>query len=362
MGLVGIDTSETEAVAIGESPSLQVPKLSVLVAVDGDGVGLKELLLLYREALDARGESYDFTLLHEAGEAGSQEAIEVLKASWPEFGILGLRPWNGEDAAIKIGIGRARGEIIVTLPSWPEIDPGSIGALIEAADGTDMAIGRRPAQDASGVQKLRTGATHGLLRLLFQHKFNDVFCRSRAGRKDVFAAVTELGVRQHFLPVIAVSEGYRVTEVDVDVPSQEQLKGIYRFKAQAHIGAVVDLLTLFVGLKFLKRPLRFFGAIGLPLMILGFFITTLLVIDRFAFGTSLADRPALVFSVMMVVLGIQIVALGLVGEIIIFSSSRRMRTYEIDEIIRGRPTAAERSAADAVQEAESPPEGDGRQS
>ncbi|MFW5869213.1 MAG: glycosyl transferase family 2, partial [Armatimonadota bacterium] len=92
----------------------------------------------------------------------------------------------------------------------------------------------------------------------------------------------------------------------------------------------------YIGLKFLRRPLRFFGAIGLPLAALGALVTAYLVVERLLFGEPLADRPALVFSVMMVVLGVQIVALGLIGEIVIFSSTRRMRTYEIDTIIRGR--------------------------
>jgi len=86
-------------------------------------------------------------------------------------------------------------------------------------------------------------------------------------------------------------------------------------------------------LKFLRRPLRFFGSIGLPIFLLGTLATAVLVTQKF-FGEPLADRPALIFAVLMVVLGIQIVAIGLVGEIIIFANSRRMKQYAVRDIIR----------------------------
>ncbi|MEL6680645.1 MAG: glycosyl transferase family 2 [Pseudomonadota bacterium] len=330
-----------------------MPELSVVVVAEGDGKGLEELMDQYREALDGLDRSYEVIFLHDAGSSVIASIAASLGERWPNLVRMPQRPWAGDDAAMKIGITRASGETIMTLPAWPEIDPASIPALLERVGEADMVIGNRQNLDRSGMQKVRAGLTHGLLRVLFQQRFQDVFCRSRAGTKEAFQKAAELGVRQHFLPLVAVSEGYQVEEVAVDIP--KAARNVYRFKPQAHVSAFVDMLSLYVGLKFLKRPLRFFGAIGLPLMMLGLLITAVLVVERLFFGSPLADRPALVFSVMMVVLGIQIVALGLVGEIIIFSSSRHMRNFEIDEIIRGRPSA---DGPAEGQKAAEPPEGD----
>ena len=340
-----------------EAISKVTASLSVVVAADGDGKGLSELLSQYRAVLDAREESYEFIVAFDHSASDLAKALETLGETWPQLVSLPQRPWTGEDAALKLALQRAVGDIVMTLPSWPEIDPASIGALRDAVENNDMVVAEREGLDRSAVQKLRASATHGLLSVLFKQKFRDVFCRARAGRRDVFLRAAEMGVRQHFLPLIAVSEGYSVKEVSLPTV---KATGVYKFKPNAHVGALVDVMTLFVGLKFLRRPLRFFGSIGVPLIILGALLVAYLAIERLVFGTPLADRPALVFSVMTLVLGIQIVALGLVGEIIIFSSTRRLRSYEIDEIIRGRPSAAG-SDADAVIEAEAPPQSDEKQ-
>lgn len=332
--------------------------ISVIVSADGDGKGLAGLLTDFRSVLDERPEPYELIVVFDRASRGIREALEPLEVQWPNLRLFSQRPWSGEDAAIKHGIGQAVGDIVVTLPSWPEIDPGSIGTLIDAVGDVDMAVGRRTGFNRSGMQKFRAWVTHGLLNTFFQQNFDDVFCRARAGRRDVFLRVAELGVRQHFLPLIAASEGYNVKEVDLPVVKDIDGQDIYRFKPNAHVGAFVDILTLFVGLKYLRRPLRFFGSIGVPLIIMGTLLTAYLVIERLFFGAPLADRPALVFSVLMLVLGIQIVALGLVGEIIIFSSSRRLRNYEIDEILRGRPSALPKSDTATIHDTGNPPQKD----
>ena len=334
--------------------------LSVVVAAEGDGAGVVDLLGRYRETLDARGQSYEFIMVFDHRSDQLHEIAYGLIPSWPEFVSLPQRPWAGEDNALKLGVDRTAGDVVLTLPSWSEVAPEAINLLVESIGDVDMATGKRTGLKRSGMQKLRAVAIHQLLHVLFQQHFDDVFCRARAGRREVFLRSSELGVRQHFLPVIAVSEGYEVREIELPVDDRDGPSVVYKFKPNAHVGAFADLLTLFVALKFLKRPLRFFGAIGVPLIAVGALLTLWLVIERLIFGESLSDRPAFVFSVMTFVLGIQVLALGLVGEIIIFSTSRRMRSYEIDRIIRGRPQAFEASddLPDAAQDDAHPPEQD----
>lgn len=311
----------------------EIPAVSAVVTADGDGAGIQDLLAGYLQALHDHGKPFELICVFDHASAGISEAVGALSENWPQVTGISQRPWAGEDTALKVGIDRARGDVIVTLPGWSEIDPSEIGALIAALGEDDMVTGKRKSA-ASGA---RAGLTHGLIRFLFGRRFGDVFCRARAGRREMYAKISDMGVRQHFLPVLAVAEGYRVTEAPVSPDPSPVAPPAYSFKPLGHISAFVDILTLYVGLKFLRRPLRFFGAIGLPLLLLGGLITAWLIASRLFLGEPLADRPALVFSVMMIVLGLQILALGLIGEIVIFSSSRRMRTYEIETIIRGRP-------------------------
>lgn len=126
-----------------------------------------------------------------------------------------------------------------------------------------------------------------------------------------------------------------MTESQVKAYSGEVEATKFVFKPMGHLRALFDAVTLFVVLKFLFRPLRFFGSIGLPIFLIGAIYSAVLVFGRIFMDVPLADRPALIFSVLMIVLGVQIIALGLVGEIIIFSNSRQIKQYKVSKIIKG---------------------------
>lgn len=313
------------------------PAVSAIVTAEGDGQGMAALLEGYLEALAARGEPFELICVFDHASPEIAGIVRDLGQRWPMLTGIGQRPWSGEDGALKVGIDRAMGDILLTLPGWSEIAASEIPRLLDALGEDDMVTGVRREGSKSGLQRARMGVTHSLISFLFGQRFQDVFCRARAGRAEAFRKIADLGVRQHFLPVVAAAEGYRVSEISLAPETTGAAPPTYSVKIFGYISAFIDILTLYVGLKFLRRPLRFFGAIGLPLLLVGALITAWLIVSRLFLGEALADRPALVFSVMMMVLGVQILALGLIGEIVIFSSSRRMRTYEIETIIRGRP-------------------------
>ncbi|MEO1749569.1 MAG: glycosyl transferase family 2, partial [Pseudomonadota bacterium] len=183
---------------------------------------------------------------------------------------------------------------------------------------------------------LRNKVLQMTLKALFNRSVSDVFCRTRVAKRSVLEEVSAFGVRQHFLPTIAAELGHTIKEIEVDpAPETQEGSGKFVFKPIGHIRALFDALSLYVVLKFLRRPLRFFGAVGLPIFLIGAFTTLLYLVMRITGDWALADRPGLIFAVMMVVLGLQIIALGLVGEIIIFANSRRMKQFKVQTVIRG---------------------------
>ena len=100
------------------------------------------------------------------------------------------------------------------------------------------------------------------------------------------------------------------------------------------------MLSLYVVLKFIHKPLRFFGTIGVPILLIGSIFTGDPGISRLFFGVPLADRPALILGALLIVLGIQVIALGLIGEIIIFVAGKRIKDYTIDRILSATPALA----------------------
>jgi hypothetical protein len=96
---------------------------------------------------------------------------------------------------------------------------------------------------------------------------------------------------------------------------------------------LLDIVTVFFLLKFTKKPLRFFGLIGAGLFGVGLFISAVLSVQRIFGSTGLADRPLLILGVLLVVLGFQIVSIGLLGELIVFTHARKMRGYSVERVL-----------------------------
>lgn len=297
-----------------------------------------ELLAGYRESLEGLGISYELISVIDGGDAALVERMRDMAGAWPQLTVLNKRPWRNEEAALAVAAKRVKGDLVLTLSGWPEIAARDIVKLIEGLGDNDVAVATRADRGDPRAQGLRTRVLHATLSGLFGYSVPDVFCRVRLMRREVLEDAASFGVRQHFIPTIASERGYAVTEVTVDpVDAQQAVHTRFVFKPLGHIRALFDAVALYVVLKFLRRPLRFFGSIGLPILLLGLFATTVLVLGRLAGATALADRPALIFSVLMIVLGVQIIAMGLVGEIIIFANSRRMKQYMVKQILRKDP-------------------------
>jgi hypothetical protein len=127
--------------------------------------------------------------------------------------------------------------------------------------------------------------------------------------------------------------------VELRQSPKDDFRGRYRMREYLH--RVLDIMTLFFLVRFTKKPLRFFGTVGFAVGALGLLFLAVLVVQRLFFGVGLADRPALLLSSLMVVLGVQVFALGLLGELIIFTHAKDLKEYAVRRVIGGdRPEKA----------------------
>ncbi|MBU2960324.1 glycosyl transferase family 2 [Citreicella sp. C3M06] len=308
--------------------------LSVIVAAE-PMQELTETLASVRPDLDAMDRPYEVICATDGRDGTIMAALNQLSDEWPELLVLGQRPWRDDDAALTVAMRRARGELVLTLAGWPEVAPEDLPRLPEMLGDADMLTVARKNRPQDGWQGWRRRRFTRLLARLFGHSPSDPFCRTRLARRAVLDDVTGFGVRQHFIPVIAGLRGYKLTEVELrSASSGSKAPARYVFRPLGHFVAFFDAITLYVVLNFLRRPLRFFGAIGMPIFVFGMLATAVLIGQKLM-GEPLADRPALIFAVLMVVMGVQIVAIGLVGEIVIFANSRRLKQYAVREIITG---------------------------
>lgn len=311
------------------------PSISVLVPVLNDDLNVAPAYEAYKAALTDLGRSFEFVYVLGSDAPWVAAQLGRLKDAGEPLRAVILCRFDGESAALRVGFNHAAGEIILILPALLQVEPVDLGAVLEALNGDcDMVVTRRSTLASARLEAFQATVFHWLIRTLFRHDLKDLACRVRACRRVVLEEAGHLCTQQHFLPLVALERGFRIREVEVRERRSGALASLVRrLHPFAWVRLSLDVLGLYVSLKFLRRPLRFFGAIGLPIFATGLIFTASLAISRLVFSMPLADRPALILGVLLIVLGIQVIALGLVGEIIIFAAGKRIRDYTVEKIL-----------------------------
>lgn len=304
--------------------------MSVIVPMFQDRTDVPEVYKAYKAVVESIGMPHEFIYVLSRQSERALAALTDLKEQGEAALVLILGQRLGEAEALMSGFKRAQGEIILTLPADLQVEPADIPQVVAALESCEVAVGRRP-PIASMRHSIQAKAFHWLLRSLFGHSFTDLVCRVRAWRRPVIDEILIHGVQPHFLPLLAGERGFRVHEIDVRAGRTGREGVKLTFLDQVRVA--LDIFALFLIVKFTKKPLRFFGMIGLPILLLGAVSCAVLAVARLYYGVPLADRPALVLAVLLVVLGIQIIALGLIGELVIFASGRRIKEHSIERII-----------------------------
>jgi Glycosyl transferase family 2 len=316
--------------ATHRAPGIAAVALSAIVPLFRDRSDVVEVYEAYKAALESLGRPYELIYVLSWQSERALADLKALKQRGEEALVLVVGQQVDEAEALLSGFERARGEVVLTLPADLQVEPADIPKVVLELERCEVAVGRRP-PTSSTLQRIQAKAFHRLLKLLFGHTFTDLVCRVRAWRRPVTEEIRLHGVQPHFLPLLASERGFRIREVDVR-PGTSGRAGV-KLTLLDRISVALDILALYLVLKFTKKPLRFFGMFGLPILLAGVVFCVALAFARLVYGVELADRPALVLAVLLVVLGIQIIALGLIGELVIFASGRRIKEHSIERIL-----------------------------
>ena len=307
-------------------------ELSVIVPVGGRHATAAELYADYTAGLDALGQSYELIFVLDGPRDAFAKGLTQLLSDGRRFTVIGLTREFGEATAIMAGFEHAAGETIITLPAYHQIEGSDIAMLVNALGVNDLAIGRRWPRAGGPFERLRRWMFHGLLAWVTKLQFNDLGCGARAFRRRVLEEIQLYGDQHRFLAVLADRQGFRVREVELRQSPKDRHKGIY--SPRDYTRGFLDIFTVFFLVRFTKKPLRFFGMVGVTTFAIGALLVAWLVIERLFLDQPLAERPALLLSSLLVVLGLQLFALGLLGELIIFTHARAIKDYQVDKVIQ----------------------------
>jgi len=307
-------------------------EVSAIIPVAQRAQDVAEIIEDYIATLETTGRSFEILLIVDGDRPATFELLRERARKDRRIRIIKFARSFGEATAISAGFRLSKGKVILTLPSHFQIEPASINSLITALDDCDMAVAHRsPRYHKSIFEVYRRRLFHWLIKVSSGEKFSDLGCAARAFKRQVLDEIAIYGEQHRFLPILASKQGFRVKEVPIAQSSRDRFEGRYGTKSYLH--GLLDIFSVVFLVRFTKKPIRFFGMIGSITCLFGVVILFYVIGQRLFFDIALADRPALLLGSLLTVLGLQIFALGLLGELIIFTHARNIKEYTIEEIV-----------------------------
>jgi len=288
--------------------------VSIVVPLLDECATLSALHAETAAALAAADFDWELIFVDDGSTDGSYRELVRLHAAYTNVRVVRLRRNFGKAAALAAGFDTAAGEIVVTMDADLQDDPREIERLVAKLDeGYDLVTGwkcdRHDPLSRRVVSKLYNGAT----RLATGVRLHDMNCGLKAYRAEVLEHVQVYGERHRFMPVLAHHHGFSVTEIAVN--HRPRTNGKSRFGIERYLRSPFDLLTMvFIG-RYRYRPLHLFGGVGLVLGAVGGVILLYLTAVKIG-GEGIGGRPLLMLGVLLVVVGIQFLSLGLIGEML----------------------------------------------
>jgi hypothetical protein len=203
--------------------------------------------------------------------------------------------------------------------------------VLESLADADLVTVRRDPRCDSSLRRAQSYVFESVLKSFGGSRFRDPGCTVHALKRTVLEETALYGEQHGFLPLLAANVGFKVLEVDVPQARADAVRRVQRPRGYLH--RLVDILSVFFLTRFTRRPLRFFGPVGATCTVVGLLGLAVVVVQRLFFDLPLAERPALILSSLLIAVGLQVLAIGLIGELIVFINARSMRQYRVREII-----------------------------
>jgi glycosyltransferase involved in cell wall biosynthesis len=308
--------------------------LSIVIPLFNERDNLTPLHAELECVLCSTGYSYEILFIDDGSIDGSESALHEIKARDAKVRVIRLARNSGQTAALACGLQHAQGDVIVAIDADGENDPADIPLLLaKLNEGYDLVSGWRTDRwrNATLTRRLPSVAANALISRITGVALHDYGCTLKAYRRDLARRLMLYGEMHRFVPAIAAEQGARIAEVAVNFRPRQS--GTSKYGPGRIIRTILDLLTVRFLSGYSTRPIQVFGAIGVTLSAIGSIWTAILVFEKVILRWPLGNRPALLLAVLLVVVGVQFVSLGLIGEMIArtYHESQNKPIYVVKE-------------------------------
>lgn len=304
--------------------SAAAPDVSIVIPLYNEVETLPRLV----EAVDAAMRTpedgsaprpFELILIDDGSRDGTRSLLRALGEQHAWLKPLFLIRNYGQSTALQAGFDAAEGKYIVTLDGDLQNDPRDIPqmiAILEARTEVDMVSGwRKDRQDAAIRRKLPSRIANRLISRVTRVELNDYGCALKAYRARVIKDLRLYGELHRFIPALAAEVGAKV--VEIPVRHHARSAGVSKYGIDRTIRVMLDLLWIRFTMRFLHRPIHAFGGIALGLLFFGVLILGYLGIEKLVFGEDIGGRPLLILGALLTLMGTQLLAVGLIGELLI---------------------------------------------
>lgn len=316
--------------------------LSIVLPVYNESENIPRLYDELMSVLEENRFSFEIIAVDDGSSDGSFQILRDLSARDQRLRVIRFRRNFGQTAAFTAGFDRARGQVVVTMDADLQNDPADIPTLLAKMDeGYDVVSGWRQERWKEGLlafftRRVPSATANWLISRGTGVFLHDYGCALKAYRGDVVREIRLYGDLHRFIPAIASYYGVRIAEVPVNYRPRQF--GQSKYGIGRTVRVLLDLLTVRFLLSYSTRPIHIFGLLGLLSVLLGVGIGVYLTIIKFLYGAALAERPLLLFAILLVMVGVQLVTMGLLGEMVVrtYYESQNKPIYAIREEIGSR--------------------------
>ena len=308
------------------------PYLSVVVPLLDEEESLGELYAQIVTAAEPLPGPFEIIFIDDGSTDGSFAVLEGLHAKDPRVKVVRFRRNFGKSAALSVGFREAQGEFVVTMDADLQDDPAEIPALIEMLNqGYDLVSGWKQKRHDPISKTIPSRLANSVTAMMTGIPIHDMNCGLKAYRKEVVKGVIVYGELHRYIPALAHWAGFRVGEKVVN--HHPRKFGHTKFGINRFSRGFLDLLTVLFTTRYIRRPLHLFGVWGLLSFVLGVLIDGVLSIEWLLGQTSLSNRPLFLLGILFIIIGVQFISFGLLGEMI-NRQQRDETTYSIRDILR----------------------------
>ncbi|PYV56931.1 MAG: glycosyltransferase [Acidobacteria bacterium] len=315
-----------------------MPRYSIVIPLHNEQENVTDLYDRLKAVMEGSGESFEIVFVDDGSADETFHLLRQISGVDSRITVVRLRRNFGQTSALAAGFDHARGEYIIAMDGDLQHDPADIPMFLEKiSEGYDIVSGwRKQRIDNLWLRRIPSKCANWLMAKLSGVDIHDFGTTFKAYRREILEQVPLYGELHRFIPALASWHGASICEVPIRNINRE--RGVSHYGISRTFRVFFDLITIRFLLRYLGRPLHFFGTVGMLGIFGGVGITSWLFLEKFVRHTSIMAQhgPLMIFAAVLLLAGLNLLAIGLLGELQVrhYHEPTRRAPYSVDRVIR----------------------------